>query len=223
MANCASCSAPLAANTQYCSYCRVRNDIDLQGKHDYHVIDSTSERVCPECEQSLQTISLDAAGSLRIERCAHCFGLFFDPGEIESLLESAVAPVVTVNLELLNNINQDRFPQDTKVKYLKCPVCQVLMNRLIYGYRSGVIIDQCRSHGIWLDGGQISHLLEWKKAGGQILNQQQIAAKQEKVSSEQFKKAFRKDYSIPQQSQREQGIDGDLVASVAEVIFRIFE
>lgn len=223
MANCTSCSAPLPANTQYCSYCGVRNDIDLLGKHDYQVVDSTSERVCPECAQSLQTISLDAAGSLHIERCANCYGLFFDPGEIETLLDSAVAPVVTVNLELLSNINQDRYPKNATVKYLKCPVCQVLMNRVIYGYRSGVIIDQCRSHGIWLDGGQISHLLEWKKAGGQILNQQKIAAKQEKASSEQFKKAFRKDYSRPQQSYGEQSVDGDLVASVAEVLFKIFE
>ncbi|OAI02680.1 hypothetical protein A1353_15660 [Methylomonas methanica] len=223
MANCTSCSAPLPANTQYCSYCGVRNDIDLQGKHDYQVIDSTSERVCPECAQSLQTISLDTAGSLHIERCANCYGLFFDPGEIETLLDSAVAPVVTVNLELLSNINQDRYPKNATVKYLKCPVCQVLMNRVIYGYRSGVIIDQCRSHGIWLDGGQISHLLEWKKAGGQILNQKKIAAKQEKASAEQFKKAFRKDYSRPQQSYGEQSVDGDLVASVAEVLFKIFE
>jgi len=223
MANCTSCSAPLPANTQYCSYCGVRNDIDLLGKHDYQVIDATSERVCPECAQSLQTISLDAAGSLHIERCANCYGLFFDPDEIETLLDSAVAPVVTVNLELLSNINKDRYPKNATVKYLKCPACQVLMNRVIYGYRSGVIIDQCRSHGIWLDGGQISHLLEWKKAGGQILNQQKITAKQEKASSEQFKKAFRKDYSRPQQSYGEASIDGDLVASVAEVIFKIFE
>ncbi len=224
MANCTRCSAPLPANTQICSYCGVRNDIDLLGKHDYQVIDATSPRVCPTCEHSLQTISLDSAQALHIDRCATCFGLFFDPGEIESLLDSAVAPVVTVNLALLSNINLDRYAKDATVKYLKCPVCQVLMNRVIYGYRSGVVINQCKSHGVWLDGGQISHLLEWKKAGGQLLNQQKIAAKQAQASSDQAKKAFRKDYTAPREYTFGDGrIDGDLVEALASVVFKIFE
>lgn len=224
MAKCNSCSAPLKANTQFCSYCGVRNDIDLLGKHDYQVVDSSHERFCPECAQSLQTIQLDAVGALRIERCAGCYGLFFDPGEIEALLDSVVAPVVTVNLALLSNINEDRYPANAAVKYLKCPVCQVLMNRVSYGYRSGVIVDQCKSHGVWLDGGQITHLLEWKKAGGQLLNQQKLAAKKRKVSSEQFKKAFRKDYSRPEYGATETSVvDSDLVASVAGLLFKIFE
>lgn len=223
MAKCTSCSAPLPANTQYCSYCGVRNDIDLHGKHDYQIVDTTSERTCPECEQKLQTIALDSAGSLHIDRCASCFGLFFDAGEIETLLDSAVAPVVTVNLEWLGNINLDRYPKNATVKYLKCPVCKTLMNRVIYGYRSGVVIDQCKSHGIWLDGGQISHLLEWKKAGGQILNQQKIAAKQAQASAEKARQAFRKDYSAPEYRFGGQTVDGDLLESVAGLIFKIFE
>lgn len=223
MAKCSSCSAPLPANTQYCSYCGVRNDIDLQGKHDYRVVDSDGERICPICRHGLQTISLDQADSLHIERCADCYGLFFDPGEIESLLERAVAPVHTVNLELLNNINRDRYPRDDRVRYLKCPVCQTLMNRVSYGYRSGVVIDQCKKHGVWLDGGQISHLLEWKKAGGQILDRQKAAAKQAQVSSEQAKKAFRKEYASPSYGQRGSNSDGELLESVADVIFKLFE
>ena len=222
MARCSSCSAPLPANSQYCNYCGVRNDIDLRGKHDYQLVDAGSERICPECRQSLQTIALDAADTLHIERCASCFGLFFDPGEIETLLDSAVAPVLTVNLELLGNINQDRYRRDDTVKYLKCPVCQILMNRVIYGYRSGVVIDHCKSHGVWLDGGQISHLMEWKKAGGQLLDQQKTAAQQAKASSEQFKKAFRKDHVQPEYGYGG-SVEGDLVKSVLGVLSRIFE
>lgn len=217
MANCSRCSAPLPANSQYCSYCGVRNDIDLAGKHPFRVLDADSERTCPVCRQRLQTITLSIEASLRIERCAGCFGLFFDPGEIERLLDSS-ASALTVNLDWLDNINQERYPADDEVKYLPCPVCQVLMNRVVYGYRSGVVIDQCKSHGIWLDGGQISHLLEWKKAGGQLLNQQKLAAKQKPIRRPSAAEVDRQNVRYPSTS-----ADTELLASVAEFIFKVFE
>ncbi|MBM4208918.1 MAG: hypothetical protein FJ190_13385 [Gammaproteobacteria bacterium] len=30
-------------------------------------------------------------------------------------------------------------------------------------------------HGIWLDNGELTHLLEWKKAGGQLLQEEHSA------------------------------------------------
>lgn len=180
MARCNSCAAPLPPNTQYCSYCGVRNDVDLLGKHDYRVATRQSERICPECNIQLQTVALEMQPPLHIERCTNCFGLFFDPGEVETLLEAAVSPVYTVNRELLGNINNDRYQKNKPVKYLECPVCLNMMNRVVFGHKSGVVIDQCRAHGIWLDGGEISHLLEWKKAGGQILHEKKLAERQQR-------------------------------------------
>jgi len=46
------------------------------------------------------------------------------------------------------------------------------MNRINFGHRSGVIVDQCRPHGLWLDSGELKHLLDWKKAGGQLLHEE---------------------------------------------------
>jgi Zn-finger nucleic acid-binding protein len=169
MARCKSCSAPLRANTNLCRYCGVRNDVDLHGKHAFSLHSQQSERICPQCDKPLQTIDLNLNGPFLIERCTHCFGLFFDPGEIDTLLESSVSGVFDVNHELLQNINRDRY-QHKEVKYVKCPVCRILMNRMNFGQRSGVIIDQCRTHGIWLESGEITHLMEWKKAGGEILH-----------------------------------------------------
>ncbi|MGZ8137391.1 MAG: TFIIB-type zinc ribbon-containing protein [Methylococcaceae bacterium] len=170
MANCINCSAPLLANTNRCRYCGAHNDVDLTGKHDYQVVEQ-SDRRCPHCEKSLETVDLNLGDAFLIERCKDCFGLFFDPGQVEVLLESAVANVFDINLQHLDNINKDRFQGNKPVKYVKCPVCQVLMNRNAYGYRSGVIIDRCKNHGVWLDSGEITHLLEWKKAGGQLLQE----------------------------------------------------
>lgn len=171
MANCRSCSAPLEPNTNRCQYCGVRNDVDLQADHDYSIKNPHSDRICPHCNITLQTIELKINGPLYIERCRECFGLFFDPGKIEFLLDRAVSNAETINLKLIQNIDKDRY-QSQKVAYIKCPVCRILMNRVSFGYRSGVIVDKCLNHGIWLDNGEITHLMEWKKAGGQLLARQ---------------------------------------------------
>lgn len=220
MAKCHSCSAPLPANTQFCRYCGVRNDIDIRGKHEYRIIDRQSARICPACNLRLQTIALDLQPPLEIERCRQCFGLFFDPGEVEALLDSTVSPVFEINSELLGNINNDRYPKNKPVKYQKCPVCRNLMNRVVFAHRSGVVIDQCKLHGIWLDGGEITHLLEWKKAGGQILHEKKQMERQQ-----QKRKTLSSKAEIDGLLQRDVSfnLESDLLETVASLIFKVFE
>jgi Zn-finger nucleic acid-binding protein len=52
------------------------------------------------------------------------------------------------------------------------------MNRSLFGKRSGVIIDRCRSHGTWLDPGELRQLLEWTRAGGGLRHEQQSQEEQ---------------------------------------------
>jgi Zn-finger nucleic acid-binding protein len=172
MAKCISCAAPLPANTNKCSYCGSYNDVDLNNRHSYTAIQRRPDRLCPHCEKPLQTININ--GTVLIERCEYCFGLFFDPGEIDILLESTIPNVSDANRQYLDNINKDRHQANKKVKYIKCPVCRTFMNRRVFGHRSGVVVDRCKNHGIWLDSGEITHLMEWKKAGGQLLHERTI-------------------------------------------------
>ena len=220
MAKCQSCSAPLLPNTQYCSYCGVRNDVDLQGEHDYRVVTRQSQRICPECNTAMQTIALDMQPPLQIERCESCFGLFFDPGEVEALLEKVVAPVFSINRQWLGNINQDRYQRNKPVKYLECPVCLNIMNRVAFGHRSGVVVDQCKAHGVWLDGGEITHLLEWKRAGGQLLDQQKQA---EMLKMQRRPTSSRADVERLLGEYGRQNDEDSLLKTVANVIFRLFE
>ncbi len=60
------------------------------------------------------------------------------------------------------------------------------MNRINIGSRSGVIADQCREHGMWLDGGELRQVMEWMKAGGNLVQKEKelemarLALEQEK-------------------------------------------
>lgn len=227
MADCSNCSAPLVANTNQCPYCGVRNDVDLHGKHDFSVSNQNSERACPHCETVMQTIEVGAGSELYIERCESCFGLFFDPGEIEELLERSVSNVFDVNVDLIKNINEERYKSNQDFRYVKCPDCQVMMNRVNFGQRSGVIVDQCKKHGVWLDSGEITHLMEWKKAGGEKLNARIEQQKERKKESSTRSRLAASSESYDLSSHRgRQGSsmlgEDDLLESVSSLVFKLF-
>ncbi len=216
MARCNSCSAPLLANTTKCSYCNVRNDIDLTGRHKFSIQRKPSTRICPHCEKPLQTLKLDLNEPFYIERCKTCFGLFFDPDEIEVLLENSVSKTFNTNLQLIQNINKDRYRINQKVKYIKCPICRILMNRVSFGHKSGVIVDKCTKHGIWVESGEITHLMEWKKAGGQLL-----AAKY-KAQTVKKKSRSNNAFNLPSYQQKSKYFEAGLLESVSSFIFHLF-
>ncbi len=175
MAKCTYCSAPLMASTTVCRYCNARNDIDLQGNHHYQSNGIAEDKHCPQCEINLENITIKSADIL-VHRCNGCYGLFFNPGQVETLLAATVSESLQINLQLLDTINQDRYQGNKPFKYLKCPVCQAFMNRHVFAYRSGVVVDQCQLHGIWLENGELTHLLEWKSAGGDLLQNKNTQA-----------------------------------------------
>lgn len=172
MSNCENCSAPLPSNSIICQYCGSRNDTDLKGVHRYTVAVPDTDRICPRCSISLQTIDLKIDGTFLVERCEQCLGLFFDTGELEALIKASVSHVYQVDRHKINDLTQNLRNSDYPLAYIKCPVCSTIMSRVNFGGRSGVIIDRCPDHGIWLDGGELRHLLEWVKAGGEILAKQ---------------------------------------------------
>ncbi len=187
MASCISCSAPLPAPSNVCTYCGRRNDVDLHGIHKYTVVKPDTERPCPRCNIPLHTINLKSDGRFFIERCDQCMGLFFDPGELEALLTESVTNVFEIDRKRLNEINKELYQRDVgqgdgnPAFYVKCPVCQGFMQRKNFGARSGVIADRCLQHGVWLDGGELKRLMEWKKAGGQLLHEKMAQDKAAEV------------------------------------------
>ncbi|ACM22075.1 hypothetical protein Geob_3737 [Geotalea daltonii FRC-32] len=172
MANCSNCSAPLLSGSIKCEYCGSRNDIDLKGINYYTTNEPDSERICPRCNIRLKTIDLKVEGKFLVERCDECLGLFFDPGELEALLQATVTNVFAIDRSRLNAINATRRAENYAITYLKCPICSTMMNRVNFGAKSGVVVDICKDHGVWLDGGELRHLAEWMKAGGKLLDQE---------------------------------------------------
>ena len=169
--DCVNCGAPLPAKSSKCRHCGTLNDVDLRTVHRSVASTAASDRNCPRCQTLMESIDLGLDGGFFIERCDRCLGLFFDPGELEHVLNVSVQDVHEVDRERLNVMIAEEYADTPRqVKYIKCPVCDALMNRRIFGAKSGVIVDSCRQHGVWLDGGELAQIVKWAKAGGRILD-----------------------------------------------------
>lgn len=188
MPNCINCSAPLPADSVKCDYCGSRNDVDLTGVHHYTSHQCDTERICPVCSIPLKTIDLGINGRFFIERCPECLGLFFDPGELEALLEQSVKNVFEINRSSLARFKLSGQTASRVATYVKCPVCAKMMNRINFGARSGVVIDRCREHGVWLEAGELRQLSEWMKAGGRLLAAEKEEAREKELAREEKKR-----------------------------------
>ncbi|MBF0264148.1 MAG: zf-TFIIB domain-containing protein [Gammaproteobacteria bacterium] len=223
MARCQSCSAPLPANSNRCVYCQVRNDVDLHHKYNFSSTEKESTRICPGCQTNLTTINVGIKEPLYIERCSSCFGLFFDPGEIDDFIKQSVSGVFNINQEHLNNINKDRYQKNKKITYKRCPECQEFMQRKNFGQRSGIVVDRCRNHGVWLESGEITHLMEWHKAGGQLLDDK---VKQQKENEKRRRKTTKNSYTLTsdqfRNEQRKDLLDMDLGELIGQFIGKLF-
>jgi Zn-finger nucleic acid-binding protein len=185
MANCKNCGAALTGNLLVCQYCTTRQDVDLAIINRYTVEKPESKRICPRCHIPMLAINLRLGEKFYIERCERCLGLFFDPNELEALLDKTVTNVHEIDRQRLDEIQNVKRSSEYPLSYIDCPVCGKLMNRINFGSRSGVIVDKCRDHGLWLDGGELRQILEWVKAGGDLYHKQkQLELKQLELEQE---------------------------------------
>ena len=164
MQKCKHCSAPLPKDSIICQYCGVRADIEIQIKPKNFKLPK-SKRICPDCLVGLDSIDIGKNSRFIIEKCERCYGLFFDNNELERLLEESKVKSYWINYKKLHSLLQYPLHKDV-VKYRKCPECNKLMQRENFMGRSGVIMDACVDHGVWLDAGELKQIKDWIKLGG---------------------------------------------------------
>ena len=173
---CPSCTAPLPAGRAQCSYCGNTTDIDFTGKFSAAAQPPEHPRTCCGCGRPMDSLDIGTSEApFFVERCPACLGLFFDPGELEAILDRDVPDVHEIDhlaLSRLAELNGE------PVRYRKCPICGNTMNRVNYGRSSGVVADQCRNHGVYLDAGELRRIVAWVRAGGRLAAAQKAAEKE---------------------------------------------
>ena len=191
--NCPSCAAPIPSHGVICTYCGQRIDVDLQGSGRSFAANDLESYLCPDCEIPLEPMFIESTNGtnekiLAVNRCSNCLGLFIQRNVLDMILETKVRQPSEIDYRLLTNLENSNRSLVKGWRYRPCPVCRTLMNRKLHGKRSGVIVDSCRDHGIWLDAGELRQLLEWSRAGGEKLNQERRALEQQQIYERERRK-----------------------------------
>ena len=92
--------------------------------------------------------------------CDECLGLFLDRATLDRL---ATPEGRGLRLAFPKRARTDA---DRTVRYLKCPVCERLMNRTNFARMSGVIVDVCKDDGVWFDAGEVNAVIDFVERGG---------------------------------------------------------
>jgi len=200
MAKCTHCSAPLPSKSIICEYCGVRNDIELKKKVGASL--PKSKRTCPDCLIFLDSIDIGKNNRFIIEKCERCFGLFFDNYELERLLEERLEQSYWIDKHKLHSLLQHPLHKD-RIIYRRCPECNKIMQRKNHLNRSGVIIDSCSHHGVWLDAGELKQIQEWTALGGKdnALKEKQIHTRAKKKQRTRAKRQVHYEPELQRDSQ----------------------
>jgi Zn-finger nucleic acid-binding protein len=150
---CASCFAPMFAGSRFCAHCGA------EATREY--VEEEKPLKCPRCREDMRALRL---GSITAHECAQCGGLWLDPESLQKLANAREESAGVVSA-LAARVPLAAAPPDV-VRYVPCPRCDKLMNRSNFARSSGVILDICKAHGVWLDRGELQRVLGFIESGG---------------------------------------------------------
>jgi len=151
---CSFCHAPLPLTGLNCKYCGELNKLNYKSINKN--VNIISKYNCPLCNDSLVEVD-------NIKYCNKCDGLFLCEEDLLEIVTNSVEKHKSPNPKILRFIQNNPRDNRKKTQYHPCPVCKIAMQHLNYKKVSGVILDFCEEHGIWLDGGELRQIIEWEE------------------------------------------------------------
>lgn len=145
---CPKCFARIADDSRHCSGCGI--EIRPQP-----LTPIPNDKSCPRCKSELQ---IRALGKCDVIECSSCLGLWVRSESFDALCRDAV---VEGRVELPDWPEAEESASSAGPFYIPCMQCDSLMQRRQYrhhGRATGVIIDFCRQHGIWLDHRELERI-----------------------------------------------------------------
>jgi len=150
-----------------CDFCGQRNPLNLTAMEKVTFVKDRGGVVleCPSCKQEMERINIGITEDIIIHRCAACDGVFIGEACLETTIRHQTGVVHKIDYSILRFLlDNPRQEHGVDREYRNCPVCTKRMNKAIYAAVSGVMIDRCLEHGVWLDSGELQQLFEWKSA-----------------------------------------------------------
>jgi Zn-finger nucleic acid-binding protein len=112
-------------------------------------------------------------GTQAMRECEQCAGLWVEVGAFDKICanrEQQSAVLGAASPAPGHQVDPNGGPD--KVRYIPCPQCGQLMNRINFARCSGVIVDICRGHGTWFDRDELSEIVQFIRSGGLEMSRQ---------------------------------------------------
>lgn len=160
---CIFCAAPMPIKGLNCNYCNKLNPMNQELLDKQTKKTTTSSYLCPVCNIELEAIKTT---ELFLNGCTQCDGILIEEEEFEKLIEYKANKKNPLNSHYLHFIQNHPRDNRKKSQYHNCPICKKAMSIINYKKNSGIIMDICHEHGIWLDGGELKQIIDWYEASG---------------------------------------------------------
>jgi Zn-finger nucleic acid-binding protein len=102
-------------------------------------------------------------GATNLLECSRCEGIWVD---VDTLQQISADREKQAFVSSLSSVLEEPLRLEKTIRYVPCPVCRELMNRVQFVQCSHVIVDVCKPHGTWFDKDELRRAVQFIRAGG---------------------------------------------------------
>jgi Zn-finger nucleic acid-binding protein len=151
---CPSCFGMMFVGQKFCPHCGAQAQRTE--------VSPTTKEMCPRCQSAMEEV---VVGKENLHECPKCEGIWADVDSLDRICQDREEQSAVLGMAAaLPAADGSEFEE--KIRYLPCPICKKLMNRVNFANCSHVIVDVCKGHGTWFDKDELRRIVEFIRAGG---------------------------------------------------------
>jgi Zn-finger nucleic acid-binding protein len=154
-AACPSCFGLLFVGQEFCPHCGAKADRQAG-------VAPAKPLPCPRCQTDLEAVVI---GGNQMQECGDCEGLWLEAATLQKLCADREQQAALLGAAAHLPANED-LAIERHIRYVPCPICKALMNRVNFANCSNVIVDVCHEHGTWFDRDELRRVMEFIRDGG---------------------------------------------------------
>lgn len=209
---CPSCFGMVFVGAKFCSHCGARADRTE--------IESAAPQRCPRCRVEMNAVAI---GNTNLRECPRCEGIWADAASLEQICHDREkqAAVLGMAAPLPEPADGDI---EQNIRYVPCPICNKLMNRVNFAHCSHVVVDVCNPHGTWFDKDELRRIVEFIRSGGleaaRAQEVEELEARRRQLKTEELTRTWDPSMDPPTSNYHDWGIGISAAAEFLKTLLR---
>ena len=151
-----------------------------------------------------------------MRECSQCDGMWADADTFQQICAEREKQAAVLGLPAPP---VESAGWEKNIRYLPCPVCHKLMNRVNFAHCSHVVLDVCKAHGTWFDKDELRRTVEFIRAGGlEKARAQQITQMEEERRRLEASRNAVTPFDLEQSLSAKRGGQGGLVTNFVRIL-----